>query len=92
MAGRESSDSSTRHEWRATDDVLHLSERVLVHAGGCEGKRDVPQRWGARQNSSGDTLTSVLRADKSDEQTKTNTSTQRLDEGAYGGEVVSQGF
>ena len=39
-----------------------------------------------------DTLTSVLRADNGDEQTKTNTSTQRLDEGAYGGEVVSQGF
>ena len=39
-----------------------------------------------------DTLTSVLRADNGDEQTKTNTSTQRLDKGAYGGEDVSQGF
>ena len=39
-----------------------------------------------------DTLANDLRADNGDEQTKTNTSTQRLDEGAYGGEDVSQGF
>ena len=41
---------------------------------------------------SADTLSSDLRADNGDEQKKTNTGTQRLDEGAYGGEVVSQGF
>ncbi len=40
-----------------------------------------------------DTRVSVLRADNSDEQKQNkNVSTQRLNDGAYGGERVSHGF